>query len=128
MIELLPSSDGKHTVHVSAETPEELAELAPKAKALYEKIIESYGIKAQMWHLAIDKGPARLKNTREISAKTETHSGGTPTCPKHGKPMKLRQGKYGAFWSCAVRNPNGLWCQVTKESGSHGDENEATAL
>jgi len=100
------------------ETPEELAELATKAKTLYEKIIESYGNKAQMWQLAIDKGPARLKNAREIPARTETHSVGTPTCPMHGKPMKLRQGKYGAFWSCAVRNPDGRWCPVTREVDS----------
>jgi len=71
MIELFLSSDGKHTVHVSAETPEELAELAPKAKALYEKVIESYGNKAQMWQLAIDKEPARLKNASEIPARAE---------------------------------------------------------
>jgi hypothetical protein len=51
MIELFLSSDGKHTVHVSAETPEEITELAPKAKALYDKIVESYGNKAQMWQL-----------------------------------------------------------------------------
>jgi hypothetical protein len=127
MIELFLSSDGKHTVHVSAETPEELAELAPKGKALYEKIIESYGNKAQMWQLAIDKEPAKLKNTREISARAEHSSGMAPICSMHDKPMKLRQGKYGPFWSCAVRNPNGLWCQVTKETDSHGDENKATA-
>jgi transposase-like protein len=127
MIDLFLSSDGKHTVHVSAETPEELAELAPKAKALYEKIIESYGNKAQMWQLAIDKEPARLKNAREIPARAENSSGMAPICPMHNKPMKMRQGKYGSFWSCAVRNPNGLWCQVTKETDSHGDEQKATA-
>ena len=38
--------------------------MAPKAKALYEKIIVSYGNKAQMWRLAIDQGPASLKNAR----------------------------------------------------------------
>jgi len=127
MIELFLSSDGKHTVHVSAETPEELAELAPKAKALYEKIIESYGNKAQMWQLAIDKEPARLKNAREIPASAENSSGMAPICPMHGKPMRLRQGNYGSFWSCAMRNPDGRWCQVTKETYSYGDENKATA-
>jgi hypothetical protein len=127
MIELFLSSDGKHTVHVSAETPEELTDLAPKAKALYEKIIESYGNKAQMWQLAIDKEPARLKNAREIPARAENSSGTTPNCPMHNKPMKLRQGKYGSFWYCAVRNPDGRWCQVTKETDSHGDELKATA-
>lgn len=127
MIELYLSSDGKHTVHVSAETPEELAELAPKAKALYEKIIESYGNKAQMWQLAIDKEPAGLKNAKEVPARAETRSGAVPICPMHNKPMKLRQGVYGSFWSCAVRNPNGRWCPVTKEVDSHSDVKKATA-
>ena len=52
MIELYLSSDGKHTVHVSTETLEEIVELAPKAKALYDKIVEAYGNKAQMWQEA----------------------------------------------------------------------------
>jgi hypothetical protein len=127
MIELFLSSDGKHIIHVSAETPEELAELAPKAKVLYEKIIEGCGNRTQMWQLAIDKEPTRLKNAREIPAKAETRSGAVPICPMHNKPMRLRQGKYGSFWSCAVHNPDGRWCQVTKETDSHGDEKKATA-
>ena len=78
MIERFLSSDRKHTVHVSAETPEELAELAPRTRALYEKVIESQGNKAQMWQLAIDKGPARLKNAREIPARAENSKGMAP--------------------------------------------------
>ena len=49
MIELFLSSDGKHTVHVAADTPEQLARLAPSARSLYQKVLESYGTKAQMW-------------------------------------------------------------------------------
>jgi hypothetical protein len=127
MIELFLSSDGKHTVHVSAETPEELAELVPKAQALYEKIIQSYGNKAQMWHPAIDQAPARLKNAREIPARVETRSGAAPICPMHDRPMKLRRGVYGAFWSCSVRSPVGRWCSFTKEVDSKGDEQKALA-
>jgi hypothetical protein len=127
MIELLLSSDEKHIVHVSAGTAEELAELAPKAKGLYEKIIESYGNTAQMWQLAIDNEPATLKNTREIPARAETHGGGAPICPMHDKPMKLRRGVYGTFWSCSARSPVGRWCSFTKEVSSKGDEKKATA-
>jgi len=127
MLELFLSSDGKHTVHVSAETPEELAELAPKAKAHCETIIESYGNKAQMWQLAIDKEPASLKNAREIPLRAENGSHGVPLCPIHGRAMRLRQGKYGTCWSCAVRNPDGRWCAVTKETNVHRDEPDATA-
>ena len=76
MIELSLSSDGKHTVHISAETPEELAELAPKAKALYDKIVESYGNKAQMWQEAgivkehshdLPAGPKRIDTLQEAA-------------------------------------------------------------
>jgi hypothetical protein len=49
MIELFLSSDGKHTVHIAAETPVELAKLASSARSLYQKVLESYGTKAQMW-------------------------------------------------------------------------------
>jgi hypothetical protein len=127
MIELFLSSDGKHTIHASAGTPAELAELGPKARALYEKIIESYGNKAQMWQLAIDKEPATLKNAREIPIGAHNRSRSVPICPIHGKPMRLRQGKYGTFWSCPTRNPDGRWCQVTKETHSYGDEKKAIA-
>jgi hypothetical protein len=49
MIELYLSSDGKHTVHVTAETPEEMATLVSEAKALYQEVLRTYGTKAQMW-------------------------------------------------------------------------------
>jgi hypothetical protein len=127
MIELFLSSDGKHTIHASAETPAELAEVGAKAKVLYEKIIGSFSDRTQMWQLAIDKGPARVKKAREIPPRAQNRRGGVPVCPMHSKPMRLRHGKYGSFWSCAVRNPNGLWCQVTKEVNSHGEGPEATA-
>jgi hypothetical protein len=127
MIELYLSSDGKHTVHVSAETPEELAELAPKAKALYEKIIASYGNKAQMWQLAIDHQPAKIHNAKEVSVRAETRGGGAPACPIHGRPMRLRRGKYGAFWSCPTRTADGRWCSVTREIDSVGDAQGASA-
>jgi hypothetical protein len=106
MIELFLSSDGKHTVHVSAETPEELSELAPSAKELYETILRGYGNKAQMWQEAgmvkahsqeIPAGPKRIDTPQEVEAAV------APRCPMHDKPMKLRQGVYGAFWSCSVR-------------------------
>lgn len=32
-----------------------------------------------------------------------------PICPDHGE-MKARQGKFGAFWSCGVKMPDGSWC------------------
>jgi hypothetical protein len=43
MIELYLSSDGKHTVHVAAETPEAMNKLAPYARSLYEQVLAQYG-------------------------------------------------------------------------------------
>jgi len=34
-----------------------------------------------------------------------------PVCPIHNKPMSLRQGQYGSFYSCGVKNPDGTWCK-----------------
>jgi hypothetical protein len=130
MIELFLSSDGKHTVHVSAETPGELTRLAPSAKELYETILQSYGNKAQMWQEAgvvkahshdQTAGPKRI-DTPQIAEEALA-----PRCPIHDRPMKLRQGAYGSFWSCSVRNPNGRWCPITKEVSSRGEAKKATA-
>ena len=49
MMELYLSSEGKHTVHVSAETPEEMVKLLPQAKLIYEAVVRKYGTKAEMW-------------------------------------------------------------------------------
>lgn len=54
MIELFLSTDGKHTVHVVAQTPEEMTKLTPVAKALYQKVLQEFGTKAQMWDAAIN--------------------------------------------------------------------------
>ena len=113
MIELYLSSDGKHTVHASAETPEELASLARQAQALYEAILQRYGNKAQMWQGAIN-GQAKTDPKIEPAGQ-QTQVETAPLCPVHGKPMKFRNGKFGSFWSCTVRKPDGRWCTVTKE-------------
>jgi hypothetical protein len=117
MIEIFLSTDGKHTVHVSAETPEQLANLAPKAKELYERIVESYGNKAQMWQLAIDKKPsADVKPLSQGKAEIESYTERAPICPIHQRPMRLRQGKRGSFWSCSAKDAFGNWCTQTKNA------------
>lgn len=130
MIELYLSSDGKHTVHVSAETPEELSELAPSARELYETIIQSYGNKAQMWQESgVVKAHAKalLAEPKRIDTPQEAEEALAPRCPVHDKPMKLRQGVYGTFWSCSQRSPTGRWCPITQEVDSKGDAKKATA-
>lgn len=123
MIELYLSSDGKHTVHVSTETLEEIVELAPKAKALYDKIVETYGNKAQMWQEAgIVKAhtSALPVEPKRIDTPQRAEEAVAPRCPMHDRPMRLRQGVYGTFWSCSVRSPAGRWCSYTKEADSAG--------
>lgn len=34
----------------------------------------------------------------------------TPVCPIHHEPMVRQQGRYGPFWSCHKRNPDGSFC------------------
>ena len=115
MIELFLSTDGKHTVHVTANTPEEMATLAPKAKALYKKVLEEFGTKAQMWQW--------LKNSQSNGQATGKRSGTVeharkttiPRCVVHQDvPMVKRQGRNGAFWSCAVPKPDGGLCRITQ--------------
>jgi len=130
MIELYLSSDGKHTVHVSTQTLEEIVELAPKAKALYDKIVEAYGNKAQMWQEAgIVKAHAKALpvEPKRIDTPQAAEAAVAPRCPVHDRPMKLRRGVYGTFWSCSVRSPVGRWCSFTKEVDSEGGERKATA-
>jgi hypothetical protein len=130
MIELYLSSDGKHTVHVSAETPEKLSELAPSAKELYETILQSYGNKAQMWQESgiVKAHPKALPvEPKRIDTPQAAEAAVAPRCPVHDKPMKLRQGVYGPFWSCSVRSPSGRWCPITKETGSKVDEQKTSA-
>lgn len=136
MIELFLSSDGKHTVHVAAQTPEEMATLAPVAKALYRRVLEEFGTKADMWQSAINgnghangqvksnehsmsNGYAHVSRRRDPV--TQVQEDAIPHCPIHRRPLAFRQGRRGAFWSCPTRKSDGRWCQVTKEVTEAGN-------
>jgi len=126
MIELFLSSDGKHTVHASASTPEQLAKLTSSAKALYEQVLGSYGTQAQMWREATRAGGRDAPKAHAQSEAPEAAlEADPPRCPVHGREMVLRQGRFGAFWSCPTRQFNGSWCQVTREVSEPDDEPEA---
>ena len=126
MIELFLSSDGKHTVHIAAETPVELAKLAPSARSLYQKVLESYGTKAQMWQEVTGaKGNGEVKINQRVDAPKGVIGAEPPRCPVHDRPMVQRQGRFGAFWSCPTRQFNGSWCQVTREISAPGDGQKA---
>jgi len=127
MIELFLSTDGKHTVHVSAQTPEEMAKLAPKAKELYHNLLSEFGTKAQMWQTAINgngNGHAQMgKRSDTVEQERDTVA---PRCPLHHTPMRYREGRLGPFWSCGRRKPNGAWCQYTQEVTETGNGQAAT--
>ena len=122
MIELYLSSDGKHTVHVSSDTPEEMVKLLPKARLIYDSVVAKYGTKARMWQQAAGGNGAEKGNGESAS------EADAPECPMHNRPMVYRQGRYGAFWSCPTRLPNGRWCTVTKDADepSNGESADAS--
>jgi hypothetical protein len=109
MIELYLSSDGKHTVHISVETPEELNRILPVGRNLYEGIVASYGSKPEMWQKAMNGKPAE----RQLPPPMAPATAQPPLCPVHGQPMHLRQGKKGYFWSCSRKDQFGNWCTQT---------------
>lgn len=124
-IELFLSTDGKQTVHVSAPTVEQMNELAPYARALYEKVLNEYGTKAQMWEPVMNgqsNGQARRQRANgEANGQSREDA---PHCPEHGTPMALRNGRYGRFFSCARKMPDGTWCKrtakvVRQDDGQH---------
>ena len=122
MIELYLSSDGKHTVHVSADTPEQLRDLVPAAKVLYREVIAEFGTKCQALPEATpspSNGHAAVG--KRIDTVAQAQAAVAPLCPMHKTPMKYRQGRMGPFWSCPRRKPDGRWCQVTQEVTDTGN-------
>lgn len=124
MIELFLSTDGKHTVHVSADTPEQLKALVPNAKALYQEILTEFGAKAERGQTAVNdtghtNGQANRNGYAQAGKRTGTASSvqgdAIPRCPVHQRLMAFRQGRMGPFWSCPTQSATGRWCQVTKE-------------
>ena len=120
MIELFLSTDGKHTVHVSADTPEQMTELVPKAKALYQAVLAEFGAKGQTAQ-APRSGNGQAQVGKRIDTVAQAQAAVTPHCPMHQTPMRYRQGRLGPFWSCPTRKPDGRWCQITKEVTAVGN-------
>jgi hypothetical protein len=126
MIELFLSTDGKHTVHVSADTPEQLKSLLPNAKALYREVLAEFGAKAEPRQSAVNGNGQAKSNGHAPAGKrfitsAEAEVDAIPHCPMHKRPMAFRQGRLGPFWSCPTRKPDGRWCQVTKEVTGTGN-------
>jgi hypothetical protein len=122
MIELYLSSDGKHTVHVSAETVAQMNELAPYARGLYERVLAQYGTKPQLWEAAKNGQANGHAPAGQGSVSTAPH------CPEHQTPLKYRKGRFGAFWSCPTRQPDGSWCSYTQQVAPATNGQQAPSL
>lgn len=133
MIELFLSTDGKHTVHVSADSPEQLMALVPKAKALYQEVLTEFGAKRQVSPAPYNGngtqygGNGHAKVGKRIDTVAEAQAAVTPHCPLHQASMRYRQGRMGPFWSCPTRKPDGRWCQVTQEVSAVGNGQASAA-
>jgi hypothetical protein len=114
MMELFLSSDGKHTVHVAAQSAQEMEQLLPNAKAVYEAVVREYGTKAEMWKHG-GNGHGKVNGTANGDEAAIVPEPDAPLCPVHKTPMAYRQGRYGAFWSCPKRLDDGSWCDCTIE-------------
>jgi hypothetical protein len=109
MMELFLSSDGKHTVHAAADTPEQLLPLLPQARTIYEQVVAQFGTKPQMWQGA--NGQSKPEGPGQSNA---------PECPEHGRKMIFRRSRFGGFWSCPTRTPDGQWCRYTVDEAANG--------
>ena len=89
------SSDGKHTVVVSADNQVEATQGLQWAQTTYEAIVGRYGLKGQ-----------QPKTNGEQPAPAATLEA-VPECAVHLLPMVRVEGKHGPFWSCHQRNADG---------------------
>lgn len=121
MIELYLSSDGKHTVHVSADTPEQLRDLVPAAKVLYREVVAEFGTKVQpMPEATPDTSNGHAAVGKRIDTVAQAQAAAAPLCLVHQKAMVYRNGRRGPFWSCHERKPDGRWCGITQEVTGNG--------
>ena len=111
MIEIYLSSDGKNTLHLSAENTKELAKNLPFAKQLFRKMLDEYGTKVAMWS-SVMNGNGKSKE----KPKQENLPHPAPICSVHGKALEYKEGPYGWFWSCTTRLENGRWCKAEARS------------
>ena len=79
------SSNGRYSVDVTSDDPGEMASALEWAETICSR-------------LASPDQPV------------EKESDEAPICPVHGTPMVKQNGKYGSFWSCHQRNPDGSFC------------------
>jgi hypothetical protein len=110
MMELFLSSDGRHTVHVAAQTPEKLIKLLPRAKFVYEAVVRAYDGNSQK--PANGEAKASASGPGDANGK---HVGEAPLCQVHKTPVAYQEGRYAAFWACPTKTADGGWRNCTFE-------------
>lgn len=100
--QVILSTDGKHTVIVSANTAEEMAEGIKWAVKAYEGMVKKYGLKHEQY-------------AKSLNGQTNGNST-VPSCAVHKTPMVRVNGKYGAFWSCRQRSDDGSFCRYKPQT------------
>lgn len=119
MIELYLSSDGKHTVHVSADTPEQLRDLVPAAKVLYREVVAEFGAKSPMLPEAT---PAPSNGHTAVGQRIDTvaqaQAAVTPHCPLHKTAAETAPGSARAV--LVLSAPKARWSVVSGHAGRDG--------
>ena len=85
--EVTVSTDGKHTVRVTFEDPDE-------------------GDGAISWALGTYAKMKKASQVQPVPVSAEK----APLCGDHGVPMERMNGRKGPFWSCHEKNADGSWC------------------
>ena len=105
------STDGKHTVHFKAATPEGRKQGLDWSMRVYQRVVDVLGTKAKMWEGAM-KAPEAVKPL------STAPSGEVPVCGVHDVPMVWKEGgiskttnkPYRGFWTCKERGADGGYC------------------
>jgi ssDNA-binding Zn-finger/Zn-ribbon topoisomerase 1 len=95
-IELYLSTDGKHTVHYKAQTPEGRKKGLNVAMILFDAIKKKYGTKADMWGEAMKNG--KKEEPKEVKTQGCPKCGGTRT---FREGVSAKTGKRWAGWFCS---------------------------
>lgn len=109
MIEVYLSTDGKHTVHLSAMSVEETERLLPEATRIYCGIAKELGTKPQLWE-SVMNGKSHGGDALPKAASA------APICEIHKTALALQEGRRGRFWSCHRKSELGRWCTFTREA------------
>lgn len=112
-IELYLSTDGKHTVHYTAESPTGRKKGLIAAMTLFDAIKAKYGTKADMW--------GGMMNGKQKASKPAVEPVKTKDCPECGGTMGFvegvskKTGKKFAMWKCQANGDHIEWINLSKK-------------